>query len=228
MHTESARFGFDGMRDAQRPTRRHVGFVTAIALTVGLVSCSVPPASSDGQVAHAEGSAFAGPVPEFRGPYAVEFAEAYRSTTDNVVREILAKESITDQDYATAAGIFVKCMANKGFTVEIDGPAGEMSIPNALADDAFERANSASEGCNSGWSALCALRGQILRNPQHLDENEIVAACLVRSGIAPPSYTPKDYARDLETWNFPYSTSSMEFNNCVGDPLGLASRSAGN
>lgn len=197
----------------------------AFAFAAGLASCSLPNPTPDPA---ATGSNSQGSVPIFDGPWAAEFAEAYQSTTDPLVHTILAKESITDQDYATAAGIFVKCMANKGFTVEIEGPAGEMSIPNALTDDAFERANAASESCNSGWSVLCALRGQILRNPEHLDENEIVSACLVRSRIAPTSYTAKDYARDVEAWNFPYSTSSMEFHNCVGDPLGLATKSAGN
>ncbi len=210
------------MRGAQRQIGRRAGLVLAIALAAGLVSCSLAPTSSDGRVASDKGATFDGAVPEFSGPWAAEFAEAYRSTTDELVHEILAKESITDEDYAVVSGRFVKCMANKGFRAQIDGPAGQMTMFDLPTDEDVDRANAANLDCgsDSGYIELCALRGSILRNPQNLDENTIMAACAVRQKIAPPSYTAKDYARDIENWSFPFSTSSMEFGRCIDDPLG--------
>ena len=72
----------------------------AIAIAAGLVSCSSVSSGADSGANSSSRSTFDGAVPEFSGPWASEFAEAYRSTTDSVMREILAKESITDQDYA--------------------------------------------------------------------------------------------------------------------------------
>ena len=194
----------------------------AIALAAGLVSCSSISLGADVRATKPAGSTFDGPIPDFSGPYAAEFAEAYRSTTDELVHEILAKESITDQDYAIVSGRFVKCMANKGFRVQIDGPAGQMTMFDLPTDEDGDRANAANLDCgsDSGYIELCALRNSILRNPENLDENTIMAACAVRQKIAPPSYTAKDYARDIENWSFPFSTSSMEFGRCIDDPLG--------
>ncbi len=195
----------------------------AIALAAGLVSCSSVSSGAEIRATSPTGSTFDGPVPEFRGPYAVEFAEAYRSTTDDVAHEILAKESITDQDYAIVSGRFVKCMANKGFRVQIDGPAGQMTMFDLPTDEDGDRANAANLDCgsDSGYIELCSLRNSLLRNPENLDENTIMAACAVKQKIAPPSYTAKDYARDIDRWTFPFSTSSMEFGKCISDPLGL-------
>lgn len=113
-------------------------------------------------------------------------------------------------------------MANKGFKVQIDGPAGQMTMFDLPTDEDGDRANAANLDCgsDSGYIELCSLRNSLLRNPENLDENTIMAACAVRQKIAPQSYTAKDYARDIENWSFPFSTSSMEFGKCIDDPLG--------
>jgi hypothetical protein len=198
--------------------------VIAIAVAAGLVSCSSSSTGTDVRSELHAGPTFDGPIPEFHGPWAAEFAEAYRKSTDDFIHEILAKESITDQDYAIVSGEFVKCMANKGFKVQIDGPGGEMTISDLPTDEDGDRANAASLECgDAGYIELCALRAQLLRNPQNLDENTIMAACLVKEKIVPKSYTAKDYVRDIEELSFPFSTSSAEFDRCVSDPLGLGS-----
>jgi hypothetical protein len=178
------------MRASIRAAAGSVAF--ALALAAALVSCSYSPSVPDTAAISGGRAKFNGSISEFTGPYSSEFAEAYRSTTDDFVHQVLAKESITDEDYAIASGRFVKCMANKGFKAEIIGPAGEMSIPGLPTYEDGERANAASAECGSE--------------------------------IAPPSYTAKDYARDIEDWDFPFSTSSTGFDACVRDPLGLGAR----
>lgn len=195
----------------------------AIALAAGLVSCSSTSSGADVRATSPGRSPFDGPVPEFKGPWAAEFANAYRSASSDVIRKILERESITDQDYAIASGMFVKCMANKGFAIEVDGPAGEMTILDTPTQADTDRAFAASNICDTGWSALCALRHSLLRNPENLDENTIMVACLEKEKLVPPSYTAKDYGRDDLAMKFPFNTSSAGYDRCIRNPLGLGS-----
>ncbi len=197
--------------------------VIALALAAGLTACSPLSPASDAQNVSQPRSTFDGPVPDFSGPWAADFAEAYRSTTDELVHAILAKESISEQDYASLSGRFVKCMANKGFRVQIDGPAGEMTIFDTPTQDDTDRAFAASNECDSGWSVLCALRHSLLRNPEHLDESTIMVSCLAREKLVPSSYTAKDYARDDLAMKLPFSTTSMGYDRCLRNPLALGS-----
>ncbi|CAM5518394.1 Lipoprotein OS=Leifsonia shinshuensis OX=150026 GN=HNR13_001374 PE=4 SV=1 [Leifsonia shinshuensis] len=112
---------------------------------------------------------------------------------------------------------YIKCMANKGFTATITGPAGEGTV------DAGEESFEAEAECNADLSVIATLRGAILRNPDHRDEEEIVAACLVDKKVAPPGYSKRDYGADLQAQKFPYSIENPGFSTCVNDPLGLAS-----
>jgi hypothetical protein len=134
------------------------------------------------------------------------------------VHSILAKGSITDQDYAAVSGQYVKCMKNKGFIAHIDGPAGQATVSGGPAGG---DGNAANASCNSDLAVIAALRGEILRNPQHQDEDSIMAACLVKKQLVPPNYTANDYAANLQSQKFPFSTASAKFLSCASDPLGL-------
>jgi hypothetical protein len=192
--------------------------VKAVAVAATLVGCSQSASSSAELPLSAPSPSYTGTVPGFSGPWAAEFAEAYRSTTSDVVHQILTKGSITDQDYAAVSSAYVKCMANKGFTVHITGPAGQ-GVIDGDGDSA-----AADKACNGDISVISTLRFAISRNPQHLDENEIVVACLAKKQIAPPSYTAKDYEANLQSQKFPFSTSAPGFMQCTSDPLGLSSQ----
>lgn len=193
---------------------RFTGAAVAILVTAALAGCAA--GSSPTNAGSTESPSYAGPVPEFTGPWASEFAEAYRSTTSEVVHSILAKGSITDQDYAAVSSAYVKCMSNKGFTAAITGQFGESTI------EGDGDVNAANEACSGDFSVISALRFSTSRNPQHLDESEIVVACLIKAKVAPPSYTAKDYSADLQTQDFPFSTSVAGFTTCTSDPLGLS------
>ncbi|SEA65465.1 hypothetical protein [Leifsonia sp. 21MFCrub1.1] len=193
---------------------RVAGAAVAIVATVALTACS-PSANVQDRPAAAS-SSFQGEVPEFTGPWAAEFAEAYRSTTSEVVHKILAKGSITDQDYASVSSQFVTCMKDKGFAVEITGPYGESTVSG---DGDI---NAGANACNDDMAVISALRFSTTRNPQHLDENTIMVACLHKKKLVPPSYSTKDYEADLQTQKFPFSVDSADFLACTGDPLGLS------
>lgn len=189
-----------------------VALVTAAAL----VGCSQTADSSSADLRRPP-AVFTGPVPSFSGPWASDFADAYRSTTSELVHGILEKGSITDQDYAEVSSAYVKCMANKGFKAEVTGPFGESVIDTGPGDDA------AHAKCSEDMGVIAGLRRDILRNPEHRDEEEIVAACLVDKKVAPPGYSKRDYEADLQAQRFPYSIDDPGFSKCVNDPLGLAS-----
>lgn len=193
---------------------KSIGVVVAALAAATLVACA-PTAPENG--VESTQVPFSGTIPDFQGPWAADLAQAYRSTNSEVVHKILEKGSITDQDYAAVSSTYVKCMANKGFTVKITGPNGEAEVKGG--GDPKDAATS----CNADMSIISSLRYEMSRNPQRLDENTIVAACLVKRGLAPKSYTAKEYGADLQTQKFPFSSSSADFTKCTSDPLGLAS-----
>jgi hypothetical protein len=192
--------------------------VAAIACAVAAaeVGCSQP-STPDSLALSVPSAAFSGPVPPFTGPWAAEFADAYRSTTSEHVHKILSKGSISDADYADVSSGYVKCMADRGFTVTFTGPDGQSTVTGN--GDARAAANS----CNGDVAVIASLRHEISRNPQHLEENTIVAACLVKRKLAPPSYSARQYAANLKSQKFPFSTGNPDFRSCTNDPLGLSS-----
>lgn len=190
--------------------------VTAFLAAAALAACSQSSAPHDQRPLAEPSPAFQGDVPEFTGPWATEFADAYRSTTSDVVHKILAKGAITDEDYASVSSEYVTCMKNNGFAVEITGPAGQASVEGDGDVDA------ATKACDGDMAVISSLRYATSRNPQHLDENAIVAACLVEKKVVPASYTAQEYETNLQTHTFPFSTETAEFLHCNSDPLGLA------
>jgi hypothetical protein len=192
--------------------------LSAAAIALGVVAVLTGCSSSEGGPRASKVDVPAsGGVPHFSGPWAEEFDAAYRSTDSAFVHGILAKGSITDQDYAEVSSRYIRCMKNKGFTATVDGPAGEGTVDGKGDGDP----NAAHEACSEEMAVIASLRGSILRNPEHKDENTIVAACLVAKKLAPASYTAKDYAADLETMRFPFDRNSAGFTQCISDPLGL-------
>lgn len=165
--------------------------------------------------------AYTGEVPTFSGIWAAEFAEMYRMTTDETAHRILAKESITDADYSEISDQFIACMAAKDYTVSVDDGYGRFSISNSFDGD-DPKVRDALHQCSPPFDAVTGLRAQMLRNPQHLDENTIVAACLVREGLAEKGYSAKDYQRELDEWKFSFNHESAKAGDCFSDPLGLA------
>ena len=185
--------------------------VGASATLLLLAGCSSSTASAPQDAGGA--AVFTGEVPKFTGPWAAEFAQAYRETTDELTHRILATGTITDADYAELSSVFIKCMKDKGVVATVDGPAGQATTSRAPNE------MEAMKTCNTVFGVGAGLHGQLVRNPQNLDENLIVAACLVRVGLVPASYTAKSYAEELETQKFSYDINNAKFMSCTSNPL---------
>jgi hypothetical protein len=61
---------------------------------------------------------------------------------------------------------------------------------------------------------------EILRNPQHADEDTLVAACLVKSKLVDPGYTAQDYKAQSKTQKYPFDVESPAVTSCLNNPLG--------
>ncbi len=162
-------------------------------------------------------------VPDFTGPWAAEFAEAYQKSGSDFARSALQDGRITDQEVAEMRDKFEQCLTAQGFrkvsfsddgSFEFDAPEG------ALPD----RVNGQVKACSdeSGESSLSPLASAIRRNPDNQDENTIMAACLVRKQVVDSSYGAKDYEADSLTGTFPFVdgvTGEAAYQQCNTDPL---------
>ena len=157
-------------------------------------------------------------TPTFTGPWADEFTRTWQETTTERQRAILADEAVTDAEYAELTDAFSACMAGKGYDVAWNGATGGFT---ATSTDGTEPDNLGAvvDACERETSGMVpALADQIKRNPDHLDEFTIMAACLVRLGAVDAGYTADDYAHDMAS---PGRTvlSSDEFVTCNAAPL---------
>lgn len=161
-----------------------------------------------------------GAIPNFTGPWAKEFRDAYEYSGSNFERAVLRDGVITELELAEMRNRFSRCLEAHGAT-EIaftDSSAWSLRPPKGLSD-AAEEAFIKKCGTASGEPHIAALYDWVRRNPQNLDENTIMAACLVRKGAKGPDYSADDYAREDDTDSSGvFSTDA--FRACNADPLG--------
>ncbi|NQX24862.1 hypothetical protein [Curtobacterium sp. VKM Ac-2852] len=153
----------------------------------------------------------------FHGPWASAFSDAYRIASDSEVREALADGEITDAEYNYFVNRISNCMTDLGLT-NVKLKDGEWAYTRPVKTD-----ETAVDKClQDGGARVLLIRDAIARNPEHLDEDEIMARCLVGQGLVPKSYTAKQYSRETESENFSFDFNSAAFEKCNDDPLGLS------
>lgn len=143
-------------------------------------------------------------IPTFTGPYAAEFAWAWRDSESDFVREVIADEEISDQEWAELGARMTECFARSGlefggftdsggYSVTWPTPSSESVAPVA---DACER--------SSGEIWIHALRISMRSNPSNEPIEDIMTACLIRNGAVASDYSPEQFDRDNPTRSFPY------------------------
>jgi hypothetical protein len=193
-------------------------------LAVGLVLASlagcaateemkpVPTATADGVV--------------FTGPWAKEFADAYRQATLPFSRAALRDGKITDQEFAEMEERFRSCLAESSVGFEGFGPGGGFETTNLNGVSTSDNA-AAIERCSprSGNDDLNGLYFWVKGNPENLDFESNMAACLVRKKVVAPGYTAADYEADLSRPSYSFTTDEdtglKAVQVCTYDPLGL-------
>ncbi|MFB9955602.1 hypothetical protein [Cellulomonas denverensis] len=186
------------------------------ALLLGTTGCGGDPAPGDGS---------AGPA--FEGPWAEDFAAAHRSATTGEQRQMLADGVVSDAEYAQVREAFAQCLAEAGYAVTWTAnggftlDAGSPDVPEELVQERVESCDVEHRG------SVDYLYEQVARNPENLDEAEIMAACLVRRDVVAPSFSADDYRRWYDTQGglLPFTvderTGERVFDECNADPLGL-------
>lgn len=165
------------------------------------------------------------PAKEFSGAWADEFATAFDETNSEFVRAVLADGAISDQEFAEMRDRYSTCLAEVDIEFSSFAPDGssEISFPPSMSSEAaHEKMGECSR--SSGEYPIGALFAWMQRNPDHRDEDTIMAECLVRERAVAPGYGATEYAADTPsgTWPFPDEARGREaLETCAADPLGL-------
>ncbi len=175
-------------------------------------------------------SAGQGPADAFSGPYGPQVKAAYEAATDPAVKATLADGKITQAEYDAAVQRAVKCAADQGVTVTPEKQPGGLYqyelIQSANADAVFTSCEDAH------LMQIELLYGQMVKNPQNRDMNDVYADCLKRAGVVPRDYTGQQFQADSKANSGPfsgmktdgYSTMDPAVQQCMMDPQSNATQ----
>lgn len=159
------------------------------------------------------------------GPWSSEIAAMFDESTSEFVRGVLEDGVISDREVAEMRDRYERCLSASGIVLTSfahDG-ATEITFPPTVSP---ERAHDTMAECSrsSGEYPIGALSSWMQRNPEHRDEDTIMAECLVAHGVVPSDYRAADYAMDTTSGSWPFQEQSNgrdALEACVADPFGL-------
>lgn len=167
-----------------------------------LTGCAAPVGADDGSVA--------GDAPG--GPWSDLFELTYSQATSDEERLALEDGVITAQEYAYFQDRIVECLSGLSVTAHFNGDHDlEYSNPSGVSQDAIRDCNA-----DNGIRVLI-LRDAIVRNPSHLDGDEIMVSCLERVGVVDASYSAQDFATGVDIDEI---ATTEGFTGCEADPIG--------
>ncbi|MFF1635168.1 hypothetical protein [Leifsonia sp. NPDC058248] len=133
-----------------------------------------------------------------------------KSTTD-AERSALKDGAISDQEYAYFQEQIKDCLTKLGVTAKWSSDKSlEYTKPDGVTNDAIDNCN------RENGLEILALRDAMDRNPQQLDENDILVACLKRVKAVDPGYTSSMLASGVDLDKF---MNGELFDKCNADPL---------
>ena len=151
-------------------------------------------------------------------PYAAEIENARARVTSDFQREVLADGQITRAEYERAVDLFVECLVSHGVAAaKVVNSGGYYDYSTPGDGDVGQPMMECAQGTVTEIEYLYTER---LRNPQHLPENVIVAACLVRLGAAPAGYTGDQFTSDQADsfQHAPFDPDTDAFRRCLVNP----------
>jgi len=130
------------------------------------------------------------------GPYAAEYAQAIQEAKSDYVRHILQSGKITAADMKDAEQHVIKCTADVGLVVTYTtNKWGIEEYALIVTEDTTPDQEASARACFDQWMGpIDQLYQKQYANPDNKDWNGLVAACLVRKGVAPAGFTGVDYA----------------------------------
>lgn len=122
--------------------------------------------------------------PSSADPYALEFEQSIESSSSDFVKAVLADHHVTDAEFSESQDSLVACLREEGFEPVITTDAGRRMV-NIPADAPLT--------CFDEWSGdIEPLYWAERVNPANADMYDLVAACMVRTGLAPTGFTGVD------------------------------------
>lgn len=170
-----------------------------------------------------------GPHEDTSDPYASQIAAARQKATSDFERQVLEDGVITRAEYEEANQRLVACAKSRGVDIGLHDQSGYY-IYSVQNYDANERIV---QDCQTGTTALIGpLYVDMLINPKKQDIHELIAECLVASGLAPTGFSKTDFDQGLQKQRdhsgspFPFDMSDPRFEQCMANPSSGAETSA--
>jgi len=179
----------------------------SLALMCGCAGTSEPPAQAPPTTASADGV-------RFTGPWAADFAQAYRDARNPDEKEALKDGKITDAEFNYFEGKIGNCLSDLGVkNVSLTDGQWHYSRPDSVPDKKVDAC------MKSNGIGVMLLKDSVETNPNNVDEEAALVACLVRKGAVPKGYTLKDYKHELAVNEYSFDLNSAAFSDCNEDPL---------
>lgn len=110
---------------------------------------------------------------------------------------VLADDEVTDAEMLEANRLLVDCLEAAGFPGSVVDDRGGLIVPDrGLGEDVNPFVAECEDSL--GWPSVSMLYHHTRRNPGNVDNDELMAACLVRHGVVPSSYRGRDHAADWQ------------------------------
>lgn len=203
-------------RSRQAGGRAAITTLAAALLLTAASGCSSTPRDD-----REGGASVTSDAPDFSGPFAAEYTQAWEESDSEFVRQAIADEKITESEWSEVESRMASCFADAGATFEGHTPQGGYSAQkNSLSS---ERMNEVMTACevSSGEHLIGFLWFSAQKNPENIPPEVIISECMIRTGVVASDYTPEDFLRDNPTMGFPYldpDTGPQGFLACNEDP----------
>lgn len=157
-------------------------------------------------------------APKYSGPYAAELASAWQESDSDFVREVIADEKISDQEWSETGTRMTECLAAKGLKFEGFNDEGGYRVGPTSVSDPDKIMDDCETDTGAFW--LLKLRIGMMSNPSNEPIEEIMTECLIRNGAVDSSYTKEQYLQDNPSLGFPFMGTDKEsiFWSCTDNP----------
>lgn len=155
-------------------------------------------------------------------PYATVIENASAQATSDFERSVFADRQVTRPEYEEAVTRYVRCAHEHGVQLSTIPQAGYFVYTFPDGGDA----DAVLSRCVDGTTALIEpIFVATLTNPHRDDMDDLIAACVVRSGLATPGYTGAQIKAEKEAArragreiNLPFDEEDPRFAACMADP----------
>ena len=161
-------------------------------------------------------SASQAPTDAFSGPYGPQVKAAYEAATDPAVKSALQDGKITRAEYDAAAQRFAAWCGRPGVTItphEQDGLYNYEVVREPGTDAVVD-------SCTPVIQTIESLYASMLKSPENLNMEDVIADCLPGAGLVPRDYTGEKFASDMKAGTGLFGSQSLDpaVGRCLNNP----------